>query len=115
MRKDQLFAVAACATIFAMTGAAARAESCLEQIVAIQARVQAVAPQQPLPPTEAQSIGAQTDRQPTPASVAAASGGASQSVGPAAALNAAQNAQAAGNEAACLKAVGEARSMLEGK
>lgn len=116
MRKDQLFAVAACATVFAMTGAAARAESCLEQIVALQSRVQAVTPKQAPPPTEAQSVDAQTDRQPTPASVAAASGGADQPVvGPAAALNAAQNAQAAGNEAACLKAVGEARAMLEGK
>lgn len=94
--------------------ASAQAQPCIEQIVALQARVKAVSPE-PKPPTEAQSVGAQMDRQPTPASVAAASGSLPALVGPAAALNAAQNFQAAGDEASCLKAVAEARAMLEGK
>ncbi|OYY11122.1 MAG: hypothetical protein B7Y70_07480 [Rhizobiales bacterium 35-68-8] len=59
-------------SLIAATGA--QAQTCLEQIVALQARVKAVSPD-PKPPTEAQSVGAQLDRQPTPASIAAASGG----------------------------------------
>ncbi|OYW51202.1 MAG: hypothetical protein B7X99_01355 [Rhizobiales bacterium 17-65-6] len=113
MNRFKLMASALVAlSLIAATGA--QAQTCLEQIVALQARVKAVSPD-PKPPTEAQSVGAQLDRQPTPASIAAASGGTPAPVGPAAALNAAQNFQAAGDEASCLKAVGEARAMLEGK
>ncbi|MFG1409541.1 hypothetical protein V5G24_00380 [Xanthobacter sp. VTT E-85241] len=93
----------------------AHAETCLEQIVALQKRVDAVQGKPAAPRPEPQSVGAQLDQQPTPGSVAAASGSLPQPVGPAAALNAAENFQAAGNEAACLKAVGEARDMLEGR
>lgn len=112
MKAFKLLAVAVLAAPLGIS--AAQAEPCIEQIVALQARVKAVSPN-PKPPTEAQSVGAQLDHQPTPSSVAAASGSLPTPVGPAAALNAAQNFQAAGDEAACLKAVGEARAMLEGK
>ncbi|MEP9367531.1 hypothetical protein [Xanthobacter sp. VNH20] len=95
--------------------APARAESCLEQIVALQKRVDAVQGKPAAPRSEPQSVGAQLDQQPTPGSVAAATGNLPPPVGPAAALNAAQNFQAAGDEAKCLKAVGEARDMLEGR
>lgn len=115
MRRNQFFAVVACAISVAVMAPAAAAQSCLEQIVALQARVKSTNAAQPQPPSEPQSVGAQLDRQPTPSSVAAASGSEPQLSGPAAALNAAQNYQAAGNEAACLKAVAEARAMLEGK
>ena len=91
------------------------AASCLEQIVALQAQVEASSPPKAPPPTAPQSVGAQLDRQPTPGSVAAAGGNSDPTVGPAAALNAAQNFQAAGDEAACLKAVGEARQMMNRK
>lgn len=93
----------------------AHAETCLEQIVALQKRVDAVEGKPAAPRPEPQSVGAQLDQQPTPGSIAAASGSLPPPVGPAAALNAAQNFQAAGNEAACLKAVNEARDMLEGR
>lgn len=95
--------------------ASAHAESCLEQIVALQKRVDAVQGKPAAPRSEPQSVGAQLDQQPTPGSVAAATGDLPPPVGPAAALNAAQNFQAAGDEAKCLKAVGEARDMLEGR
>ncbi|WP_127088493.1 hypothetical protein [Aquabacter cavernae] len=113
MRQFNLLAAAACTALLALPAGAQA--SCLEEIVALQSRVKAASPAQAAPPTEAQSVGAQLGRQPTPSSVAAASGDPSAPVGPAAALNAAQNFQAAGNEAACLKAVNEARSMLDGK
>ncbi len=115
MPKTRLFALATCMAALTLPGAAARAETCLEQIVAIQARIKAVSPPAANLPSDAQSVAAQMDRQPTPASVAAAGGDADKPVGPGAALNAAQNFQAAGDEAKCLKAVGEARAMLEGK
>lgn len=114
MNKLNLFAMAAGVALLAVP-AGAQAQSCLEQIVALQARVKAASPAGPKPPTEAQSVGAQLDQQPTPSSVAAASGNLPPPVGPAAALNAAQNFQAAGDEASCLKAVNEARAMLDGK
>jgi len=99
----------------ALAPAPALAASCLEQIVALQAQVKDSSPSKAPPPTAPQSVGAQLDRQPTPGSIAAAGGDSAPTVGPAAALNAAQNFQAAGDEAACLKAVGEARQMLERK
>ncbi|MBA4791213.1 MAG: hypothetical protein H2042_16045 [Rhizobiales bacterium] len=113
MRPFNLLAVAACAALLALP-AGAQAQSCLEQIVALQARVKAASPAEAKPAPEAQSVGAQLDRQPTPSSVAAATGNLPPPVGPAAALNAAQNFQAAGDEASCLKAVKEARAMLDG-
>lgn len=114
MRKLNLFAMAAGAALIAVP-AGAQAETCLEQIVALQARVKAASPAEPKPPAEAQSVGAQLNHEPTAASMAAATGDLPPLVGPAAALNAAQNFQAAGDEASCLKAVNEARAMLDGK
>ncbi|MFG1427266.1 hypothetical protein [Roseixanthobacter glucoisosaccharinicivorans] len=99
----------------AVPSVSAHAETCLEQIVALQKRVDAVQGKPAAPRPEPQSVGAQLDQQPTPGSVAAASGNLPPPVGPAAALNAAENFQAAGDEAKCLKAVGEARDMLEGR
>ncbi|TCT05204.1 hypothetical protein [Aquabacter spiritensis] len=115
MRTSFLFALAAGTLASGLAGTPALAASCLEQIVALQARVDAVTPKQPAPPTAPQTVGAQLDHQPTASSMAAATGNLPPPVGPAAALNAAQNFQAAGDEAACLKAVNEARAMLEGK
>ncbi|MFG1461678.1 hypothetical protein V5F77_02175 [Xanthobacter sp. DSM 24535] len=99
----------------AMLPAPAHAETCLEQIVVLQKRVDAVQGKPATPAAEPQSIGAQLNHEPTPGSVAAATGNLPPPVGPAAALNAAQNFQAAGDEASCLKAVKEARDMLEGR
>ena len=113
MRTVSLFAAAALAMGAFLPGAAS-AQSCLEQIVALQARVKKVAPVAQ-PATQPEGTGATLDHQPTPSSVAAAGGDVPAPPGPAAALNAAQNYQAAGDEAACLKAVNEARAMLEGK
>ena len=115
----KLGGLAAAAAIAALSGLAtdeARAEPCIEQIVALQQRLKATDPSAaPKPPTQPQSIGAQIDRQPTPSSVAQAEGNLPAPVGPAAALNAAQNFQAAGDEPSCLKAVAEARKMMDGK
>lgn len=111
----QFILMAASAGLLLAAPVGAQAQTCLEQIVALQARVQAASPKRPEPPTQSQSVGAQLDRQPTPSSVAAATGDLPPPVGPAAALNAAQNFQAAGDEAACMKSVNEARAMLDGK
>ena len=110
-----LAAAAVIATVSGLAAGDARAEPCIEQIVALQQRLKAMEPSGPKPPTEPQSVGAQMDRQPTPSSVAQAEGTLPPPVGPAAALNAAQNFQAAGDEQSCLKAVAEARKMLDGK
>ncbi|QTL02803.1 hypothetical protein J5J86_18800 [Aquabacter sp. L1I39] len=110
-----LAAAAAIASLSGLASEAARAEPCIEQIVALQQRLKAVQPSGPKPPTEPQSVGAQLDHQPTPSSVEAAEGKLPPAVGPAAALNAAQNFQAAGDEQSCLKAVAEARKMMDGK
>ncbi len=97
--------------------APAAAETCLEQIVALQNRL----PQPPLSapltgPYGTQTVGAQLDHDPTPGSMAAAEGGATRPTsGAQADLNRAQNLQAAGDEAGCLQAVGAARKQLEGK
>lgn len=114
-KRGRWAAMAGVAMCGLVMGGAAQAEPCIEQIVALQQRLQAISPPAPKPPTEQQSIGAQLDQQPTPSSVAVAEGKMPPPVGPAAALNAAQNFQAAGNEQACLKAVDEARRMMDGK
>lgn len=114
----KLGGLAAAAAMTALSGLAvgtAHAEPCIEQIVALQQRLKSAAPSGPKPATEPQSLGAQLDHQPTPSSVAQAEGNLPPPVGPAAALNAAQNFQAAGDEQSCLKAVAEARKMMEGK
>ncbi|WP_051356617.1 hypothetical protein [Azorhizobium doebereinerae] len=98
-------------------GAPAFAQECLEQIVALQNRL----PQPPLDapvnagPSARQTVGTQLDHQPTPGSVAAASGGQPQLSGAQAYLNKAENLQAAGDKAGCLQAVEEARKLLDRK
>lgn len=88
----------------------ASAQACLEQIVTVQQQLKASVPTPRKPPSEAQSVGAQDDRQPTPGSLAAA--GLSQpDSGAYGALNQAINLQAAGDEAGCLKALAEARRL----
>lgn len=90
--------------------APAQAQACLEQIVTVQAALKERLPRPAHPPTQEQSIAAQTDQQPTPGSVAAA--GLSQpETGAFGALNQAINLQAAGDEAGCLKALAEARRL----
>ncbi|MFG1478533.1 hypothetical protein V5F53_07665 [Xanthobacter sp. V4C-4] len=112
-----LKALALNATVFASLAAAlvagptpARAQACLEQIVTVQAQLKAKEPRPARPPSEPQSIGAQDDRQPTPGSLAAAGLNPPQD-GALGALNAAINLQAAGDEAGCMKALNEARTL----
>lgn len=96
----------------ALLGASAPAfaASCLEQIVVVQQQLKAKEPRPKAPPSQQQSIAAQTDHPPTPGSLAAA-GVTEPDSGALGALNAAMNLQAAGDEAGCLKAVGEARKL----
>ncbi|MFG1345260.1 hypothetical protein V5F59_10235 [Xanthobacter autotrophicus DSM 431] len=88
----------------------ASAQACLEQIVTVQAELKAKLPHPKKPPPEQQSIGAQTDQQPTPGSLAAA-GLSEPETGAFGALNQAMNLQATGDEAGCLKALAEARKL----
>lgn len=88
----------------------ALAQNCLVQIVDVQKALKAQEPAQKPPPSEAQSVGAQDGRQPTPGSLAAA--GVSQpDSGAMGALNKAMNLQAAGDEQGCLEALAEARRL----
>lgn len=91
-------------------GAPAQAQSCLEQIVTVQAALNARLPAPAKPQAQDQSVAAQTDQQPTPGSLASA-GLSEPQTGAFGALNAAINMQAAGDEAGCLKALGEARRL----
>lgn len=90
--------------------APARAQACLEQIVSVQAALKERLPHPKKPPEQEQSIAAQTDRQPTPGSLAAA-GVTQPDSGAFGALNQAINLQAAGDEAGCLKALAEAKRL----
>ena len=98
------------ALALAAWSAPARAEACLEQIVTVQAQLKAREPAPKKPPSQEQTIGAQTDQQPTPGSLAAA-GLAPPDSGAYGALNQAINLQAGGDEAGCLKALAEARRL----
>ncbi|QRG07725.1 hypothetical protein EZH22_04870 [Xanthobacter dioxanivorans] len=91
-------------------GTPASAQTCLEQIVGVQAELKSRLPRPQKPPTEQQSIGAQTDQQPTPGSLSSA-GLSEPQTGAYGALNQAINLQAAGDEAGCLKALAEARRL----
>lgn len=84
--------------------------TCLEAIVKVQDELKNVLPKSPKPPTQMQSIAAQDSHDPTPGSLAAA-GLEAPTTGPAAALNEAQNLQALGDEAGCMKAVAKAREL----
>ena len=90
--------------------APARAQACLEQIVSVQAALKARLPHPKKPPEQEQSVAAQTDRQPTPGSLAAA-GVTEPDSGALGALNQAINLQAAGDEAGCLQALAEAKRL----
>lgn len=90
--------------------APAHAQACLEQIVTVQAELKERLPPPAKPPQQDQSVAAQTDRQPTPGSLAAAGLSPPQD-GAFGALNQAINLQAAGDEAGCLKALAEARRL----
>ncbi|MBB6307873.1 hypothetical protein [Xanthobacter tagetidis] len=96
----------------ALSGASApvSAASCLEQIVVVQQQLKGKEPRPNAPPPQEQSVAAQTDRQATPGSLAAA-GVTQPDSGALGALNAAMNLQAAGDEAGCLKALAEARKL----
>ncbi|MCB4771331.1 hypothetical protein LGR54_22225 [Ancylobacter sp. Lp-2] len=85
-------------------------EKCVEAIAKTQQELQNVLPKSPQPKTQQQSVAAQDSHDPTPDSLAAAGLEAPVS-GPAGALNEAQNLQAAGDEAGCMKAVAKARSL----
>lgn len=99
------------ACLFSLAASApAAAQACLEQIVTVQQQLKATQPHPKKPPTESQSIAAQTDQQPTPGSLAAA-GLSEPETGAFGALNKAINLQAAGDEAGCLKALEEARRL----
>lgn len=96
-----------------VAGTSVQAQSwatCLEAIVKTQHELKGVLPKTAQPPTQQQSIAAQDSHEPTPGSLAAA-GVESPTTGPAAALNEAQNLQALGDEAGCMKAVTKAREL----
>lgn len=101
-------ALAAALSLLAWSAPAGAA--CLEQIVTVQAELKAREPAPKKPPTQEQTVGAQTDQQPTPGSLAAA-GLTPPDSGAYGALNQAINLQAAGDEAGCLKALAEARRL----
>jgi len=94
-------------------GSPAQAQSwatCLEAIAKTQHELKQVLPKPTQPQAQQQSIAAQDSVDPTPGSLAAA--GLNQpTTGPAAALNEAQNQQAAGNETGCMQSVAKARSL----
>lgn len=98
------------ALVLAAFATPAAAQACLEQIVTVQAALKERLPHPTKPPEQGQSIAAQTDRQPTPGSLAAA-GVTQPDSGALGALNQAINLQAAGDEAGCLKALAEARRL----
>lgn len=102
-------ALTAVLALLAMS-APARAQACLEQIVTVQAQLKAREPAPRKPAPQEQTIAAQTDRQPTPGSLAAA-GLTPPDSGAYGALNQAINLQAGGDEAGCLKALAEARRL----
>jgi hypothetical protein len=96
-----------------VAGGTAQAQSwatCLEAIVKTQHELKNVLPKTAQPPTQMQSVAAQDSHEPTPGSLAAA-GLEAPTTGPAAALNEAQNLQALGDEAGCMKAVTKAREL----
>ena len=83
---------------------------CLEAIAQTQHELKQVLPKTAQPQTQQQSVAAQDSHEPTPGSLAAA-GLEAPATGPEAALNEAQNLQAAGDEAGCMSAVAKARSL----
>jgi len=83
---------------------------CVEAIAQTQHELKQVLPTTARPHTQQQSIAAQDSAQRTPGSLAAAGLDPAAS-GPEGALNEAQNLQAAGDEAGCMKAVAKARSL----
>ncbi|GAB4064184.1 hypothetical protein GCM10028812_01650 [Ancylobacter sonchi] len=85
-------------------------EKCVEAIAKTQHELKQILPKSAQPPTQQQSIAAQDSHDPTPGSLAAA-GLDQPTTGPAAALNEAENLQAAGDEAGCMRAVAKARSL----
>lgn len=105
-------AALALAPVLAMLAlpAPAQAQTCLEQIVTVQAALKHSEPRPAKPAPQEQSIAAQDGHQPTPGSLAAA-GLTGPDSGAWGALNQAINLQAAGDEAGCLKALGEARRL----
>ncbi|MFS8035893.1 hypothetical protein ACI7BZ_02825 [Xanthobacter sp. AM11] len=100
----------ALAPLLALLSAPAAMAACLEQIVTVQEALKKRQPPPQKPPSQEQSIAAQVDRQPTPGSLAAA-GLSGPETGAWGALNQAINLQAAGDEAGCLKMLGEARRL----
>ncbi|MDR6953273.1 hypothetical protein J2X65_002634 [Ancylobacter sp. 3268] len=85
-------------------------EKCVEAIAKTQHELSRVLPKPAQPQTQQQSVAAQDSHDPTPGSLAAAGLQAPVS-GPEGALNEAQNLQAAGDEAGCMRAVAKARSL----
>jgi len=83
---------------------------CVEAIAQTQQELKQVLPKTAQPHSQQQSIAAQDSAQPTPGSLAAA-GLEPTASGPEGALNEAQNLQAAGDEAGCMKAVAKARAL----
>ncbi|QIB35952.1 hypothetical protein [Ancylobacter pratisalsi] len=101
---------AAAAPLAAQPAQAQSWQTCIEAITQTQHDLKQVLPKPKQPQTQPQSIAAQDSKEPTPESLAAAGLQPPQS-GPEAALNQALNLQAAGDEAGCMKAVTEARTL----
>lgn len=85
-------------------------KKCVEAIAKTQEEFKTVLPKSKKPQSEQQSIAAQDSMQPTPESLAAA-GLSGPTEGAEGALNQAQNLQAMGDEAGCMKAVQRARAL----
>jgi len=88
---------------------AALAGPCTDQIAAVERQIQAAPAGPQSGPSAAQSVGAQLHHQPTPGSVQSAEGEARSAA--AAALLRARAADAAGDAAACKKALEDVREL----
>jgi hypothetical protein len=108
MNKTGSAALIAAAIMSAQT--TAHAETCGDQIAALQKVADATKVHRFVGPTENQTVGAQLHHEPTPASIAAAENNAAERVN--AVLARAKALSAAGKEAECLKSVGEAKLLL---
>jgi len=97
------------AATFAGGTAGAQAGPCTAQIAEVDRYIERAARNPTTGPTAPQSIGAQLHHQPTPSSVASALSAARANS--ATALDRARKADAEGNEAACMRAVEEAKEL----
>ena len=107
----QLLVVMLAAVTFIGGTAMARAGPCSARIAEVVRHIKRAPPGPDSGPTAPQSVGAQLHHQPTPGSVETAESKARQTAD--AALNRARDADAAGDAAACTKALTEAKELYD--